>query len=255
MTRVESIYRYPVKGLSGESMASVVVNAGEVIPGDREYAFARAGVQFDPDQPEYLQKTNFLALVRDEKLAEFDTRLNPASKTLSIFQDRILVMEADLANAADCVEAAELFRDHLDMSPDNCPSIVRATGGTVGHSFSDVPNKAISLIGLASVREFGEKIGAAIDPLRFRGNINFDSDEAWQEFDWIDQELRIGDVILRAFKRTQRCAATTVNPTTAIRDINVPKKLHESYAHMDMGIYTEVVEGGEIKCGDEIELI
>ncbi len=60
MNTVESIYRYPIKGLSGENMTSVVLNAGEVIPGDREYAFARAGVQFDPKKPEYLQKTNLL---------------------------------------------------------------------------------------------------------------------------------------------------------------------------------------------------
>ncbi len=236
-------------------MTSVVLEAGEVIPGDREYAFARAGVQFDPDNPEYLQKTNFLALVRDEKLAEFETRLDPVSKTLSIFQNSKLLMEADLADPADCVEAAELFRSYLDISPDNCPRLVRATGGTVGHSFSDVPDKAISLINLTSVRDFGEQIGAEINPVRFRGNINIEGGEAWQEFDWIDRELRIGEVILRAFKRTQRCAATMVNPVTAVRDINVPKQLYENYAHMDMGIYTEVIKGGEIKCGDEIELM
>ncbi|MGY9004267.1 MAG: hypothetical protein ACKVIF_13905 [Rhodospirillales bacterium] len=57
------------------------------------------------------------------------------------------------------------------------------------------------------------------------------------------------------FKRTQRCAATMVNPTTAIRDLNVPKQLMGSYDHMDMGIYTTVVQGGEIKVGDEIDLI
>ncbi|MBT7955999.1 MAG: MOSC domain-containing protein [Rhodospirillaceae bacterium] len=255
MNKIESIYRYPIKGLSGESMTSVVLKAGEVIPGDREYAFARAGVQFDSDKPEYLQKTNFLALVRDEKLAEFDTRFDPESKSLSIFQDRILALEADLVDPADCLKAAEFFRDYLAILPDNCPSLVRATGGTTGHSFSDVPNKAISLINLKSVSEFGEKISAAVDPIRFRGNINFEGDEAWQEFDWLDRDLRIGEVILRAFKRTQRCAATMVNPDTAERDINVPKKLHENYAHMDMGIYTEVIAGGEIKCGDEIELI
>ena len=46
-----------------------------------------------------------------------------------------------------------------------------------------------------------------------------------------------------------------VNPTTAIRDLNVPKQLMGSYDHMDMGIYTTVVQGGEIKVGDEIDLI
>jgi uncharacterized protein len=255
MNKIESIYRYPVKGLSGERLDSIILSAGEVLPGDREYAFARAGVAFDPDSPEYLQKTNFLALVRDDKLAEFDTRLDPVSKRLSILQKGALLLEADLANIADCEKAAEFFRDHLEISSGNQPRVVRATGGTKGHSFSDVPDKAVSLISLSSIREFGEKIGSDVDPARFRGNINFENDTPWQEFDWLDQDLRIGDVVLHVYKRTQRCAATTVNPETAARDINVPRELHMNYAHMDMGIYTEVIEGGEIKPGDTIEVI
>jgi hypothetical protein len=255
MNTVEGIYRYPIKGLSGENMTSVVLNAGEVIPGDREYAFARAGVQFDPDKPEYLQKTNFLALVQDEKLAGFETRFDPASKMLSIFQNSKLIMETDLANPADCMEAVKFFREYLDMPTDKSPHIVRATGGTIGHSFSDVPFKAISLINLSSIRDFGGKIDADINPLRFRGNINFEGDVPWVEFDWIDREIRIGNVIMRAVKRTERCAATTVNPATAERDINILKELRRNYGHMDLGIYAEVLEGGKIKCGDEVQLI
>ncbi|MBT4589030.1 MAG: MOSC domain-containing protein, partial [Rhodospirillaceae bacterium] len=201
MNKIASIYRYPIKGLSGERLDRVQLTAGEVMPGDREYAFARAGVAFDPDQPEYLQKTNFLALVRDEKLAEFETRLDPTSQTLSILQNNRLMIEVDLSNVAEAEAAAEFFREQLEISPGNPPRLVRATGGTKGHSFSDVPNKAISLISLSSVREFGEKISAEIDPMRFRGNINFDGDRAWQEFDWLDRDLRIGEVVVHVFKR------------------------------------------------------
>lgn len=259
MNRVDSIVRYPIKGLSGEALESAMLTVGEVLPGDREYAFARAGVAFDPDRPEYLQKTNFLALVRDEKLAEFETKLDASSSIVSISQNGKLVMKADLTNSNDCEAAAEFFRDHLGISLGNTPRVVRATGGTKGHSFSDVPDKAISLISLPSIREFGEKIGAVVDPMRFRGNINFentsDADCAWQEFDWIDRDLRVGEAVLHVFKRTRRCAATTVNPVTAARDINVPRELHMNYAHMDMGVYAEVLKSGEIKVGDEMELI
>ena len=141
------------------------------------------------------------------------------------------------------------------MPTDKSPHIVRATGGTIGHSFSDVPFKAISLINLSSIRDFGGKIDADINPLRFRGNINFEGDVPWVEFDWIDREIRIGNVIMRAVKRTERCAATTVNPATAERDINILKELRRNYGHMDLGIYAEVLEGGKIKCGDEVQLI
>jgi len=261
MNKIKSIYRYPVKGFSGERLESTVLSVDEVLPGDREYAFARAGVLFDPDHPAYLKKTNFLALVRDEKLAAFETKLNQESKVLSILERGVLKLEADLNNKDECKAAAEFFRGQLDIEPDHSPRVVRATGGTNGpeasHSFSDVPDKAVSLISLSSIKAFGEKIGADVDPMRFRGNINFESTSgpSWQEFDWVDRNLRIGDCIFRVFKRTQRCAATMVNPTTAIRDLNVPKQLMGSYDHMDMGIYTTVVQGGEIKVGDEIDLI
>ena len=180
---------------------------------------------------------------------------------LSIFKNGILKLEADLNSLIDCEAAAEFFRDQLDIAPNQSPVVVSAKGGSNGgeanHSFSDVSEKAVSLISLTSIRAFSEKINADVDPMRFRGNVNFESTSgpAWQEFDWVDLNLRIGDCILRVFKRTQRCAATMVNPVTATRDINVPKQLMYNYDHMDMGIYTTVVQGGEINVGDEIELL
>ncbi len=261
LNNIESIYRYPIKGLSGERLESAMLTAYEVLPGDREYAFARAGVLFDPDNPVYLKKTNFLALVRDEKLAEYEIKLDQKTKILLVFKKGSLKLEADLNHTNGCEVAAEFFRRQLGIETYHPPRILRATSGVNGrntsHSFSDVPDKVISLISLTSIKEFGEKIGADVDPMRFRGNINFKSSfgSAWQEFDWVDRDLRIGDCKLRVLKRTQRCAATMVNPETANRDLNVPKELVRSYGHMDMGIYTTVIQGGEIKVGDEINLI
>ena len=190
MNRIESIYRYPIKGLSGESLSSVRLAVDEVLPGDRKYAFARAGVAFNPNHPEYLKKTNFLALVRDEKLAAFKTKLDQESMILSIFKNGILKLEADLNSLIDCEAAAEFFRDQLDIAPNQSPVVVSAKGGSNGgeanHSFSDVSEKAVSLISLTSIRAFSEKINADVDPMRFRGNVNFESTSgpAWQEFDW-----------------------------------------------------------------------
>jgi uncharacterized protein YcbX len=257
LNKIESIYRYPIKGFSGERLESAILSAYEVLPGDREYAFARAGVLFDPLHPAYLKKTNFLALVRDQKLAEYEIKLNQETKVLSAFKKGVLKLEANLNDTNECEVAAEFFRVQLGIEADQPPRIVRANGPNASHSFSDVPDKVISLISLNSIKEFGGKIGVDIDPMRFRGNINFEGSfgAAWQEFDWIDRDLRIGNCILRVLKRTQRCAATMVNPTTANRDLNVPKELLNSYGHMDMGIYTTVVQGGEINDGDEINLI
>ena len=73
---VENIYRYPIKGFSGEMLDNVTLETDNVIPGDREYAFAKTGVAFDPDNPHYIRKTNFLALVKYEKLASLETKFS-----------------------------------------------------------------------------------------------------------------------------------------------------------------------------------
>ncbi len=76
---------------------------------------------------------------------------------------------------------------------------------------------------------------------------------AWSEFSWVDKKIRIGaDVVLKGIKRTQRCAATTVNPLNGNRDLMIPAILMRSYGHADCGIYASVINGGVIKPGDRI---
>ena len=250
-----SIVRYPIKGMSGEHIKSVALRSGEVISGDREFAFARPGILFDEKKPVYMNKSNFLALFRDEKLATLETSFEPLKKILSIHKNNKLLFKANLSNGDECDLLSEFVRKQLNIPIDKPPKLVRAKGGTKSHSFSDVPDKALSLINLASIREFGEKIGKKIDPLRFRANINIECTAAWREFDWIGHDLSIGEVLINVFKPTIRCAATTVNPKTAVRDINIPRELLKNYNHMDMGVYAKVIEGGSIKVGDQLKLI
>lgn len=252
---IENIYRYPIKSLSGEKLDHVSVTAGNVLPGDREYAFARSDVSFDPIRPRYLKKTNFLALVRDEELAMFETKFDPISRVLTLSKGGHLLLEVDLYNLSDQKKLCKFLATQLNISPNKQPFLVRADQGTKLHSFSDVQKKAISLINLSSIQEFARKLGTDVDPMRFRGNINFVNTTAWEEFSWLNKNLQIGNVLLRVFSRTKRCSATAVNPYTGIRDINIPRELIANYGHSDMGIYAEVIEGGVIKVGDNIELI
>jgi uncharacterized protein YcbX len=226
-----------------------------VISGDREFAFARAGVNFDQDNPKYREKTNFLALVRDEKLASLEAKFDNISRQLSLSKYGTVLIEGCLNTFEDRQRIEIFLTEYLDLSPLERPHIIRATGGTTNHSFSDVPDKAISLISLSSIIEFSEKMGVQLDPVRFRGNINFKNNIPWQEFDWIDRKLVIGEAVLNVFKRTKRCAATSVNPSSAIRDINVLKELNKHYEHNTMGVYATVIKSGVIKIGDKLELL
>jgi MOSC domain-containing protein YiiM len=54
--------------------------------------------------------------------------------------------------------------------------------------------------------------------------------------------------------RTRRCAATNVNPETAMRDMNIPATLQKTWGHADLGVYARVITGGTLRPGDEIQL-
>jgi uncharacterized protein YcbX len=121
------------------------------------------------------------------------------------------------------------------------------------HSFSDVAKKVVSIINLASVAALENAAGAAVNPLRFRGNLQVDGWPAWHEFDLLNREIRIGpSVRLKVVKRIVRCAATEVDPDTGIRDLPIPRTIMDRYGHADCGIYAEVIEGGPIALGDVV---
>ncbi|MBM3346199.1 MAG: MOSC domain-containing protein, partial [Betaproteobacteria bacterium] len=71
---VNAIHRYPIKGLSAEPLERVTLATGRCLPHDRRFALARASTVIDPVRPEWLPKTHFFMLMRDERLAELRTR-------------------------------------------------------------------------------------------------------------------------------------------------------------------------------------
>ena len=81
---LKKIFRYPVKGLSAESLREAVLAAGQTIPGDRLYAIENGPCGFDPAAPAYFPKQRFLMLMRNERLARLDARFDDATHTLAL---------------------------------------------------------------------------------------------------------------------------------------------------------------------------
>src|SRR5690606_28073321 len=102
-----------------------------------------------------------------------------------------------------------------------------------GHSFSDVAKKVVSLINLATLAELETKVGRPVHPGRFRANMYFDGLPAWSEHDLVGQTLQIGSARVEVVKRISRCAATEVDPETAVRDIEIPAILRRSRDSLD----------------------
>ena len=124
-----------------------------------------------------------------------------------------------------------------------------------GVNFTDVPEKYLSIINLASVADLERVARQTADPRRFRGNLYLEGLAPWTEVDWVGRTLAIGDLRLEVVQAIGRCAATNVNPETAERDMNIPLTLRKGFGHMNMGIYARVVEGGSLARGSAVEVV
>ncbi|MBI1649279.1 MOSC domain-containing protein [Hyphomicrobium sulfonivorans] len=247
---VVGLYRYPVKGLSPEALPEMALVPGGTAPFDRVYAIENGPGRFDPEQPAHLPKTNFLMLMRNERLATLVTRFDETDHSLTIFRAGKQVARGNLATPLGRRMIEQFFAAYMQADLRGPPRIVFAPG----HSFSDVAAKCLHIVNLASVRELERIIGRPVDPLRFRPNIIIDGAEPWSEFGWIGKQLIIGDVRFEPFKRTQRCAATDVDPGSGQRDMAIPATLRRTFGHTDFGIYARVTDGGTIKAGDPLSL-
>jgi uncharacterized protein YcbX len=124
-----------------------------------------------------------------------------------------------------------------------------------GHSFCDQRGKVVSLINLASLRDFEARVGARRHRRRFRANVWFSGTPAWSERAWVGQEIQLGGAVLRVVKPITRCPATEVNPETAQRDADPVAELRELYGHVELGVHAQVIEAGKFAVGDAIEVL
>jgi len=227
-----------------------MLTPGEGLPHDRRFALAHGSTAFDSQAPEWRPKTNFLMPMRDEKLAQLRIAFDEETGELAIHRAGKRVVRAKVTEPLGRTLIEQFFAGFLGAAARGTPKLLEAPG----HMFTDTPEKCLSLISLASVTDLERVMRADVDPLRFRANIYFEGAPAWTEFDWIGKEIEIGPARLRVTARIDRCAATSINPVTAARDMNIVKALRRGFGLIDMGVYAEVIGGGEIATGDRITL-
>ncbi len=247
--RIESVYRYPVKGLSPELLKSAELAPGQTLPADRRFAIENGPSGFDPSNPQHFRKIKFLMLMRDERLATLRTQFNDASSTLTI-DDGDRCVSGDLSRPEGRAAIEQYFADHFADELRGPPVVLQADN----HSFSDVPNKVVSLINLASIDAIAEMTGRPVNPLRFRGNLHLSGLAPWQELDLVGQTLAIGEVRLQVNKCIVRCAAVDVDPETGARDMAIPRMLQQTLGHAHCGVYAEVITGGRVQPGDRLTI-
>lgn len=243
---VSSLHRYPVKGLGPQNLDMVELAPGETVLFDRAWAIENGPGRFDPENPKTLPKISFLMLMRNERLAALDSEFGEAEQTLTLLRGGRQVVKGALNTMIGRQLIEQFIAGYMPDDLRGAPRIVHAPG----HSFSDVAEKCLHIVNLASVRELERTIGKPVDPLRFRANVYFDAREPWIEFDWVGEEIGLGPARLAVVARTERCDATNVDPGTGARDMAMPATLLRAYGHQDFGVYACVAGGGRVKPGD-----
>jgi uncharacterized protein YcbX len=249
--QIASLYRYPVKGLSPEPLSRVALAVGQTLPADRRYAIENGPSGFDPAEPKWMSKAYFLMLMRDEWLARLHSRFDDASGVLTIWRNGSVAAKGNLETADGRAAIERFFASEFAGDIKGPPKILTSSS----HSFSDVAQKVVSIINLASLGAIEGMVGQPVHPLRFRANLYASGWPAWHEFELLGRTLAIGGARLKVVKRIKRCAAVNVDPETAARDLNIPHTLTQRLGHADCGIYAEVIAGDTIGVGDAIATV
>ncbi len=244
--RLSAIWRFPIKSHGREELSAVTLVAGQTLPWDRHWAVAHD--QSQADGTHWVPCQNFSRGAKAPDLAAIRAALDEETATVTLSHpDR-----KDLTFHPD-TEGDKLIDWAGGFVPKGRAASARVIRGeTRGFTDSDFPS--ITLCNLSSHRAVEQRHGRPLSIHRWRGNLWFDGGAPWEEFDWIDREVQIGEAVLIPRERTDRCLATHNNPDNGRRDENVLATL-DGLNHRDFSVRAEVVRGGRIAVGDSLRTL
>ncbi|UTT38319.1 2Fe-2S iron-sulfur cluster-binding protein [Glutamicibacter mishrai] len=246
--RIDQLFRFPVKGLPGESIESVPVHEDGGLLGDRSVAFSNGTV--DVSDGEWSSCLSFTILKNDKSLQKWSVKSEPPMITVSApGTPSNNSLTFDSSHPDGRIELREYLSAHLPTQGSHPRQVVSTPRGMFDSKLS-----GISLINPNTVKQLSNAGKIDLDPRRYRGNILLEGLPAFAEFGLIGKILRIGDVKIAITKSIERCSATSVNPETTEVDANGPRLLATHFGHLHCGIYGTVLTSGTLDVGSSIEV-
>ena len=135
---------------------------------------------------------NFMIGTRTPGLAGIWARFDEA-------KGEIALRHADLGEISFSPDDAEDQARFLDWVMPLCPETRARPAAVValpGRGWTDTDYPSVTLMNSASHAAVEERLGRSLEPERWRGNIWFDGQDAFEELDWIGKRLRAGTAIL-----------------------------------------------------------
>ena len=282
--RIREIWRYPVKGMAGESVdACVLLNNG--LTGDRHWAVRdelRNEVQSCKTRPALLQcraryprppdgsaispvEVTFPdgAIIGSDN-PEINARLSALNGRASTLQS--LRPASDVAFYRRYKTDDHTWRDELAATferaageplpdLDQLPPVLVDCVAVPGTLFLVTPLHVITTATLDALERLRPE--SDWDLRRFRPNVVIETDPRFAglvEQQWVERRLRIGNATVACVSATPRCGAITRAQRGLAFDSSMLRTVVQ-HAAQNAGIYAVVENGAELKVGDAVSLI
>lgn len=243
--QIQSLWRYPVKSMRGETLARAHLGPGGVY-GDRRYGFLSSAA---PEDFPYFTARERHAMLLHRAFYRYPEKMHHPNGPLTEADGIIDVETPDGERfAINDPRLIELLRS--GVSERHQIQLIQSEAAIVD-------SRPVSLISLQTIRDFGDQINIDLDKRRFRANLYLDLPSAagFSEDSWVGRRLRLGsEVVVEILKRNQRCKLITLDPETTEPNPEVMKGLARDH-EMRAGIYAAVVAAGMVSAGDEVQLL
>ncbi len=256
---IESLCRYPIKSMSGETMPEMFLGFSGVF-GDRCFAFrdssARRGFPYlnATAQPQMLRyRPRFRHADRAAKppnLAEATSIAPGVTPANPEPGDLVLDVETPSGEVLEVDDPALIEMLGRGLRGERHVTLVRSD-----RALTDC--RPVSLISRQTIRHLEGELGAPLDERRFRANIYLDltSMGGFAEDAWVGRRLRLGPkAVLMVLERDPRCKIMSLDPETGEHDPELLRRIAREHGAC-AGVYGAVLVEGTLARGDSIELL
>lgn len=256
---VESLWRYPVKGMRGEELPEAFMGFSGFY-GDRCYAIkdsaARKGFPYlnGNVQPAMLrcqpQFRHFEKSLKPPNLYEATSiapGVTPTNPDTNDFDLDVITASGKILSIDDPAL--------LEMLGENLRGEHRLSLARSDRALTDC--RPISLISQQTVKQIETESSISLDKRRFRANIyfNLNLEKGFSEDELIGRRLRIGQKAeIMVLQRDPRCKAISLDPDTGEHNPQILKsvaQLHDANA----GVYCAVLVEGILTAGNSIRIL
>ena len=257
---ISSINYCPVKSISFQTIKSCEIRNNIGIVGDRIFAFSK-GLDFNQAQlfeknlDERRGKWNkILTLKNSPCLNKYNFLLDNNKLTLTQRDNEIIAINSDEISEYELLSNKILELEKSLQKPLFLMKNKDIPFFDTSISNKTVLNHSISFLNNKSIEDFEKKTNHRIEPQRFRGNINVDGMEAWEERNWIGKIIEINNISFKVEKNIPRCVAINLKPNTDDNSLDLLKSLKKTYDHFDMGVYLTALDNGQLNIGNNVSV-